>query len=163
MKFCPRCRKLKSSSEFYRSPNTKSGLSSWCMVCYSEVGKERYIKNRNKIRQRTKEYAASEKGAEVQRKSKRKYRDTIKGHLALIFNAICRRCTNSSCENFKYYGGRGIENKFASLNDFRYYVTEILGADPRGLQIDRIDNNGHYEKGNIRFVTAKENSNNRGR
>lgn len=41
------------------------------------------------------------------------------------------------------------------------YVVDILKVDPRGFDIDRIDNNGHYEKGNIRFVTHKENCNNR--
>ena len=41
------------------------------------------------------------------------------------------------------------------------YVIDELRVDPRGLQIDRIDNDGHYEKGNIRFVTCVENNNNR--
>ncbi len=47
------------------------------------------------------------------------------------------------------------------IDEFRDYVTGVLGVDPRGLQCDRIDNEGHYERGNIRFVTAKENSHSR--
>ncbi|KKK99325.1 hypothetical protein LCGC14_2633830, partial [marine sediment metagenome] len=66
---------------------------------------------------------------------------------------------------YKNYGGRGIENKFKSLDDFRCYVTDFLGITEfeqiKGLQIDRIDNDGDYKPGNMRFVTAKVNSNNR--
>lgn len=36
-----------------------------------------------------------------------------------------------------------------------------LKIDPRGLTIDRIDNSGNYEKGNIQFITHKENNQNR--
>ena len=39
--------------------------------------------------------------------------------------------------------------------------SDELKVDPRGLEIDRINNDGHYEPGNIRFVTRKENLANR--
>ena len=72
-----------------------------------------------------------------------------------------QRCNNPEAQNYKYYGGRGIKNKFTSLDEFRDYVMNELRVDPRGLDIDRIDNSGHYEKGNIRFITHKENCQNR--
>jgi len=73
-----------------------------------------------------------------------------------------QRCTNKNAHNYNRYGGRGIKQKFDSSEKFIEYVLNILQIDPRGLQIDRIDNDRHYEPGNIRFVTAKENCNNRG-
>ncbi|KKK51461.1 hypothetical protein LCGC14_3114730 [marine sediment metagenome] len=77
-----------------------------------------------------------------------------------------QRCSDPKAHNYNRYGGRGIKCLFKSLDTFRDYVMNGSGYDTieklKGLQIDRIDNNGHYEKGNIRFVTAKENSNNRG-
>lgn len=90
-----------------------------------------------------------------------KFRKTIRGHLTRVFSDIKQRCTNPDCIIYKYYGGRGIENRFNSSKEFFDYVVNVLKVDPRGLDIDRINNNGHYEKGNIRFVTHKENCNNR--
>jgi hypothetical protein len=90
-----------------------------------------------------------------------KYRSTIKGYLARLYHNILTRCNNKNHHRYFDYGGRGIECKFKSLNNFRSYIINDLGFNTRDkintLQIDRIDNNGHYEKGNIRFVTCSEN------
>lgn len=73
-----------------------------------------------------------------------------------------QRCTSPAYKNYKNYGGRGIKVCFKSANEFVDYVINILQVDPRGLQVDRIDNNGNYEPGNIRFVTHLENQHNKG-
>ena len=93
----------------------------------------------------------------------KKYRKTLNGYLNTVYAGMRHRCNNPSVCNYHRYGGRGIENRFESLDDFRDYVINTLKVDPRGIQIDRIDNNGHYEPGNIRFVTAKVNCSNRKR
>lgn len=74
---------------------------------------------------------------------------------------IIERCNKTSHPKYRYYGGRGIECRFTS-DEFVDYVVNVLKVDPRGLECDRIDNDGHYEKGNIQFITHKENLRKRG-
>lgn len=88
---------------------------------------------------------------------------TIIGYLRIVYANMNQRCNNKNIPCYKDYGGRGIRCLFKSVNKFIDYVVNELKIDPRGLQIDRIDNNGNYEKSNIRFVTAKENMDNRKR
>lgn len=141
--------------------NRKCKLHSWCRKC----NRKRYkIYNNSKPgKERTKNHGITRYKRDKIRILERdnRYRKTIKGHLQQVFHCIKQRCNNPKIHNYNRYGGRGIKNKFVSLKEFVDYVFNELQIDPRGLQIDRIDNNGHYEKGNIRFVTAKENSNNR--
>ncbi len=85
----------------------------------------------------------------------------IRGHLQNVFSAMVYRCNNPKAHNYHRYGGRGIKVCFDSSEEFIDYVMNVLKVDPRGLQIDRINNEGDYEPGNIRFVTRKENINNR--
>lgn len=95
------------------------------------------------------------------RKQQRGYQCTVEGYLRCKYGDMLRRCNDPEHKSYKYYGGRGIKCLFKSADEFVDCVVNVLEVDPRGLQIDRIDNDGHYEPGNIRFITAKENAGNR--
>ena len=72
------------------------------------------------------------------------------------------RCYDVHSNSYKRYGGRGIEICEEWLCSFKaFYDWSINNGWEEGLQIDRIDNNGNYEPNNCRYVTAKENCNNR--
>jgi hypothetical protein len=66
---------------------------------------------------------------------------------------IKHRCTNPKDPKWKYYGGRGIELRFPSFKEF---IAEIgLRPSPQH-SVDRINNNGHYEPGNVRWAAKVE-------
>jgi hypothetical protein len=78
--------------------------------------------------------------------------------------AIMQRCTNPKDRNWKNYGGRGIRFKFSSLKECADYLISLHPAEGwKGYEVDRIDNNGHYEPGNLRRVTSAVNLQNRRR
>ena len=143
-KICGKCdREHPATLEYFcGDKRNKSGLGNWCRQC---------------CRATMKKYRQTPAGRLANRKGRRKYYNTITGYLRNVYHNMKRRCNDSRRCNYANYGGRGIKNKFKSLDDFRNYVIDKLQVDPRGLQIDRIDNDGHYEKGNIRFVTQIEN------
>lgn len=69
------------------------------------------------------------------------------------------RCGNA---RFLRYGGRGIRVCDEWAHDFSAFQAWALSNGwARGLQIDRIDNDGHYQPGNCRFVTNRENNRNK--
>lgn len=73
--------------------------------------------------------------------------------------AMIQRCTNKRRANFEYYGGRGI-SVCDRWRDFAAFLAD-MGPRPDGTSLDRIDNSGNYEPGNCRWVTHKEQCNNR--
>jgi hypothetical protein len=71
------------------------------------------------------------------------------------------RCTNPRNYQYKDYGGRGIEFRF---KDERELLEEIGARPGPGYVMDRIDNDGHYKKGNVRWADyATSNRNQRKR
>lgn len=73
--------------------------------------------------------------------------------------AMHDRCTNPKNSNFRYYGARGISvcEQWATFEAF--YAD--MGPCPEGLTLDRIDNDGNYEPGNVRWATRTQQQNNR--
>lgn len=74
------------------------------------------------------------------------------------YNSARQRCNCPSNPAYPRYGGRGIEFRFASYPEFLTY----MGRKPSPQHsLDRIDNEGHYEPGNLRWATYAEQGNNR--
>lgn len=81
---------------------------------------------------------------------------------------IKSRCTDKKRKDYILYGGRGITVcdfwlKFKNfMNDmYESYKRHVKKFGEKNTQIDRIDNSRGYYKENCRWVTPKENSNNR--
>ncbi len=72
-----------------------------------------------------------------------------------------QRCYDPKSKNYHRYGGRGIIMCDEWKNDFRTFLKDMGYKPFKSAQLDRIDNDGNYELGNCRWVTAKVNANNR--
>ena len=73
------------------------------------------------------------------------------------FKSARYRCTNPKHKFYPDYGGRGIEFRFQS---FAQFFAE-LGPRPVGKTLERLNNDGHYEPGNVGWATPAEQNNNR--
>tara|TARA_R110000868_G_scaffold335325_1_gene596087 strand:+ start:147 stop:587 length:441 start_codon:yes stop_codon:yes gene_type:complete len=70
------------------------------------------------------------------------------------------RCTNPNHRAYKWYGARGIVvcDRWQS---FDLFSEDMLSSYAKGLQLDRLDNNGPYAPDNCKWVTSKQNCRNR--
>lgn len=85
-----------------------------------------------------------------------------KTRLYYVWTHIKARCYNSHTDNYKDYGGRGIkmcDEWRGSFQNFQSWALSHGYAD--NLTIDRIKVNGDYEPSNCRWVTQKEQANNK--
>lgn len=75
---------------------------------------------------------------------------------------MVQRCERDSHKQSKNYKGRGIKCLFKSREQFvKWALAKWPNEDFIGKEFDRIDNDGHYEPGNLRLVTPTENHENR--
>lgn len=75
------------------------------------------------------------------------------------FQDMKQRCKNPKNKFFKDYGGRGIAVCYMWENDFSAFfdhVSQLPHYGEKGYSLDRIDNDGNYEPGNVRWATAHE-------
>jgi DNA-binding XRE family transcriptional regulator len=77
-----------------------------------------------------------------------------------IWGCMKQRCLNMNHTAYRYYGDRGIKICDRWLESFDNFL-EDMGDAPEGLTIDRIDNNGNYEKSNCRWITMKKQNKNK--
>jgi hypothetical protein len=69
------------------------------------------------------------------------------------------RCINPSLKQYPDYGGRGIAVHPRWLSFIEFLAD--MGECPPGMELDRIDVNGNYEPGNVRWASESTQQNNR--
>lgn len=85
-----------------------------------------------------------------------------------IYHDLRRRCTNPGHSRYSDYGGRGISVHPEWGEDFWAFVRDV-GERPEGKtkggraywQLDRINNDGNYEPGNVRWANPEQQVRNR--
>lgn len=85
-----------------------------------------------------------------------------RGPLYSLWRGMVNRCTQRTATQYKYYGGRGIRvcERWRGRDGFANFAADV-GERPDGAWLDRIDPNGDYEPGNVRWASPLEQQRNK--
>ena len=130
---------------------------------YADPAKRREAKqrykdaNREKIREADREYMRRKRGNTENVKPVRRHGLT-KHPLWNTWHMMMQRCYNPNATRYTRYGGRGIGvcPEWHDVVAFISWIEANLGPRPAGMTLDRLDNEGDYEPGKVRWATAKE-------
>lgn len=76
------------------------------------------------------------------------------------FTSMWTRCSNPQATRYAFYGARGI-SVCSRWKSFENFLADVGEKPSPSHSLDRIDNNGNYEPGNVRWVTHREQCRNR--
>ena len=146
-KQCSHCNEVLPLSEFHSAKTTGDGLGYICKTCTSNLARE----SRARIEKERPFYGSWKAMMEICHRGE---------------NWNFNRDGKMTWDNF---GGRGIEvseefreyEAFAAYANQIYQEAQVLYGPKVKLILDRIDVNGHFERGNLRFVSGIESGMNR--
>jgi hypothetical protein len=132
------------------SPATRTRWRAECLRCGTNITiPQSYVLRKDNPR--TDCGCVGEEAKSLQAKNKREYS---------IWYMMNRRCTDETHVAYKNYGGRGIsvaqQWRLQSPNAFDLFFGFMGNAPTRKHTLDRIDVDGNYEPGNVRWATPKE-------
>jgi hypothetical protein len=76
-----------------------------------------------------------------------------------VWKSMLARCSKPAHHAYADYGGRGI-SVCSKWQTFEGFISDV-GAPPPGKTLDRIDNDGNYEPGNVQWTTRTAQNRNR--
>lgn len=140
-----------------RVDNNKARQTRW--LCECNCGTIKEIEGASLKRRHTKSCGCLR--LELVKKRVYKHGYAMKGNRTDIYNSwMCmkQRCNNPETPDFKYYGGRGIKVCKRWCN-FKNFLND-MGEKPKGLTIERLNNDKGYSPDNCKWATRKEQSRN---
>lgn len=141
-----------------RAENNKYNRATW--LCKCDCGNMIIVSGNALLKSNTKSCGCLR--SETVRKSKNKIHGMTDTRIFHCWSAMKDRCTNERHKAYKNYGGRGIRVCDEWLHDFQtFYEWAMENGYSDELSIDRIDNDGNYEPSNCRWITYKEQQNNK--
>ena len=140
-----------------RGPNTPTGQATWNVQC--ECGTRGNV--RSVVLRDGRSQSCGCRKLEILLANSTKHGHAANGISPTYHSwaSMIARCTNPSNKRFAIYGGRGITVCKRWMN-FRNFLAD-MGERPKGLSIDRIDNNSGYRPGNCRWTTSVTQARNR--
>src|ERR1700735_4088724 len=113
-------------------------------------------KNKSGYCKKHKSYGAAQMKAGRDRYHRWK-KQTPHAELIVLLRNILTRVDNPNHHTYKYYGGRGIKCYWQRGDEERFvqWILENLGERPEDMSLDRIDVDGDYAPGNLRWADAK--------
>ena len=147
-----------------RSGNINNGAAAW--VCKCDCGTVCVVKG-NYLRsghtescgclQRERAYATCIKSG----RQKTVTHDMIKTPEYRAWRHIKERCGNKNNKRYRDYGGRGISICKEWKESFEVFFKYVGPRPAPHLSIDRINNDGNYEQGNVRWATRSQQQRNK--
>ena len=74
----------------------------------------------------------------------------------IAWNNMIARCENPNDPRYNTYGKRGVVVCEGWRNSFKSFLEHIGARPSKKLSVDRIDNDGNYEPGNVRWGISEQ-------
>lgn len=136
-----------------------SGRLHW--VCRCDCGALKEVNSNNLVRGKSSNCGCLARKAAS---SRRRTHGLSYTPMYCLWYQVKRRTLYPKHPAYPNYGGRGIGMYGPWVRDPENFINWILtnlGERPSGMSLDRIDNNGNYEPGNLRWATNSQQVRNR--
>lgn len=139
----------------YRDPSSTVTRSLW--VCRCDCGRETRVivaslRNRNSKSCGCLRGESHKEAGHGNIPSSKEYR---------AWHEMKKRCYNPKVKSFKHYGARGVTICEKWRDSFSAFLHDVGRAPSSAMTLDRVDNNGNYEPGNVRWATRSQQNKNR--